>query len=94
MRRQLAADPLSGHLYVFVNKPRTHLKALVFDRSGYWIFYRRLERGTFQLPRRVDGTWRVELDPADLALILEGIDLDSAKRRVRYRRSPTCLVAH
>jgi transposase len=86
VRRQLARDPLAGHLYVFVNRPRTHAKMLLFERAGYWIFYRRLERGTFQLPAARDASRGVEIDPAALALILEGIDLRTAKRRLRYER--------
>jgi transposase len=93
VRRQLGLDPLSGDVFVFVNVSRTLLKALVFDRSGDWIWYRRLERGTFQLPRPTEHPWRVELDMADLSLILEGIDLASAKRRLRYRRPSARLSA-
>ena len=83
VRNQLDADPLSGHLFVFFNKTRTRTKILVFDRSGYAVYYKRLERGTFELPEIAPGARRVEVDAAVLAMILEGVDL-RAPRRLRY----------
>lgn len=82
----LDLDPLCGHLFVFINKRRSHLKVLFFDRNGYAIFYKRLERGTFQLPRVLPGTRQVEVDATTLHMILEGIDLRTAVRRPRYER--------
>lgn len=83
--RRLGADPLDGSLYLFVNRRRTLLRALWFDRTGWAIFAKRLERGSFELPTARDGVRKVALDPSELAMILEGIDL-SARRRLRYRR--------
>ncbi len=85
--RRLGADPLDGGLYLFVNRRRTLLRALWFDRTGWAIFAKRLERGTFELPVPQGDARRVALDPSELAMILEGIDL-SARRRLRYRRDP------
>jgi transposase len=85
---QFQLDPLTGHLFCFTNKPRTLLKILFFDRSGYCILYKRLEQGSFQLPHHAPGEARTEIDPTTLALILEGIDLHSVKRRKRYHRPP------
>lgn len=84
----LRQDPASGHLFVFMNRRRDLLKILHWDGSGYWIWYRRLERGTFQLPATDadEGQAGVELTPAQLSLILEGIDLASVRQRLRYRR--------
>ena len=59
-----------------------------FDRTGWALFAKRLERGSFELPVPHDGVRKVALDPSELAMILEGIDL-SARRRLRYRREPT-----
>lgn len=84
VRSRLGGDPLSGDLFVFFNKSRTKLKILLFDRSGFVIYYRRLERGSFQLPTAPPDTSRLEVDPALLAMILEGIDL-SAPRRIRFQ---------
>lgn len=87
VRNHLRSDPLSGHLFVFFNKSRTHSKILAFDRGGYTIYYRRLERGTFQLPPVPADATRVEVDSATLAMILEGIDL-RAPRRLRFVLDP------
>lgn len=87
VREQLDLDPLSGHLVLFVNKPRNLCKILFFDRSGLAMLYKRLESGTFQLPCSVPpGTARTEIDVGELAMILEGIDLRTAVRRKRYQR--------
>jgi transposase len=82
--RRLHADPLDGHLYLFVNKRKRLLKALCFDRTGWAIYSKRLERGTFELPSPDGDVRKVAIDPAQLAMILEGIDL-RARRRLRYR---------
>lgn len=78
-----AGDVLSGDLFVFINRRRDRIKILGWDRDGLMIWYKRLEQGTFQLPGGADG--RVELDAAELSMLLAGIDLTSARRRKRYR---------
>ena len=85
----LALDPLSGHLFVFVNKRRDRVKILYWDRDGLAIWAKRLERGTFRIP--VAGADRVEMTTAELAALLAGIDLNTARRRVRYSRPGTPL---
>ncbi len=84
--RALGLDPQDGHLYVFVNRRRRIMKVIFFDRSGWVILAKRLELGTFQIPQVRPGQRRVGIDAAELALILEGIDLSSAPRRRRFRR--------
>jgi transposase len=86
VERQICLSPLAGHLYVFLGRNPRRAKMLLFDRHGYWIFYRRLERGTFELPTGRPGETRMEIDAASLAAILDGIDLRSIRRRVRYHR--------
>lgn len=81
--RRLHGDPLDGHLYLFVSRSRRLLKALWFDRTGWAIFSKRLERGTYQIPDAPPDVGQITIDPAQLAMILEGIDL-SARRRLRY----------
>lgn len=89
---QFSADPLSptfgtgqaGDVYVFLNRRRDRIKLLVWDRSGFWIFYKRLESGTFQLPRVTAGRTCLDLPYEELMLILEGIDLTHIRRRRRY----------
>jgi transposase len=82
----LQEDPTSGHLFVFVNRRRDMMKILHWDGAGFWIWYRQLERGTFQLPDQetLDYASGIELTPSQLTLILDGIDLRSARQRLRY----------
>jgi len=84
-REVIREDPHSGHLFVFFNRRRDRTKILFWDRSGLCLYYKRLEKGVFRLsefehPKRV----RAEIEAAELALILEGIDLANAKRRARF----------
>jgi transposase len=80
----LELDPFSGHLFVFLNKRRDRVKVLYWDRDGLAVWAKRLERGTFRVPD-ADAP-RVEMTTADLAALLAGIDLDTARRRPRYSR--------
>lgn len=80
----LAQDPFSGHLFVFRNRRGDRAKILFWDRSGFCLWYKRLEKGTFRFP--VSGGVSVEVEAAELALLLEGIDLRGARRRPRWRR--------
>ncbi|MGA9568404.1 MAG: IS66 family insertion sequence element accessory protein TnpB [Candidatus Korobacteraceae bacterium] len=79
-------DPLTGHLFLFLNRRRDRLKILYFDRDGLAIWYKRLEVGSFQMPQPV-GPDSVELQPAQLAMLLSGIDLRSARQRKRFQRA-------
>ena len=87
IRGQLGRDPLSGHLFCFFNKRRTLCKIFFYDRHGFSIFYKKLAKGTFQLPAIEPNSHSVELDPGTLAMILEGIDLAGARHRRRHRPS-------
>jgi transposase len=82
----LGRDPLDGSLYIFLNKRKNRMKCLVWDRDGFWLFYKRLEKGTFQIPIHTSGQAGIGLSHEQLMLILQGIDLDSIKRRPRYSR--------
>jgi transposase len=83
-------DVLSGHLFVFVNRRlgsrlRERLKLLYFDRDGLAIWYKLLELGSFEIPRA--DSEGLEISATQLAMILGGIDLASAKQRRRWRRA-------
>ena len=79
-------DPLSGHLFLFRARGGDRIKILYWDRDGYALWYKRLEEGTFKLPR-VEPTQRsVQLRASELAMMLDGIDLKSVKRVKRYQR--------
>jgi transposase len=84
-RDQFEQDPMTGHLFVFANRRRDRIKILYWDKSGFAIWMKRLERGRFNWPKS-DAT-HVELDAADLAALLGGIDLTTTRRRVRYTRT-------
>ena len=85
-------DPTSGHLFLFVNRRRDRLKILYWDRDGLAIWYKRLETpGTFQIPTTATKAASIEMTSTQLALILSGIDLKSARQRKRYQR-PTPAV--
>ena len=86
VRDFLGEDPLSGHLFVFRNRPGDRLKILWWDRDGLAIWYKRLESGSFEMPRTTQGDG-VELQPAQLAMILSGIDLSSARQRKRFQHA-------
>lgn len=77
-------DVLTGHLFLFVNRRRDRIKVLYFDRDGLVIWYKRLEEGSFEIPRTAE-TAGIELRPAQLAMILSGIDLQSARQRKRFQ---------
>jgi transposase len=79
-------DPLSGSVYIFINKRKNRIKLLLWDSDGFWIFYKRLEKGTFQVSFDLDGKEALEWSYDQLLLILSGIDVNSVKRRIRYKR--------
>lgn len=79
-------DPFAGHLFLFFNGGRDRVKILFWDADGFCIWYKRLEAGTFQMPKPTDGEAGVELDHKQLARLLGGLDLVSGRRRRRYRR--------
>jgi transposase len=85
VRREFGADPLDGSLFLFVNRRRDRLKILHFDGTGFWLYYKRLEAGTFETVPG-DGPY-VVMDATQLAMLLGGVRLASAERRKRYRRS-------
>ena len=86
----LALDPLSGHLFVFRSRRGDRIKVLYWDKDGYALWYKRLEKGTFRFPAAAAtrATKGVEVKAADLMMILDGVDLGSVRRQRRYSREP------
>jgi len=83
VREQLGGDPTAETLVVFHNRRRTHVKLLWHDGTGYCVFYKRLDRGTFRIPLAIPaGATRVAVRRGELATLLEGID-DALVRRAR-----------
>lgn len=87
VKHVLGEDPLSGGLYVFVNRRGNYLKALYFDRTGFCLWAKRLERGVFL--RRHSGALKRSMSYTDLKLLLEGIELTEVRRRKRFSL-PVC----
>ncbi len=86
VRTAMHLDPLSGYLFVFKNKRADRIKAIYWDFDGWAMWYKLLEKGTFQFPDLQNFTSAgVEIDPSTLHMILDGIDLSSIRRRQRYR---------
>ena len=83
---EFGLEPLSGHVFAFINRRGHVIQLLFWDRSGFCIVKKRLESGTFRLVREPSGeATHLEIDAAELALMLEGIELKGARRRKRYR---------
>jgi transposase len=87
IQSEFRCDALGGDLFLFLNRRRDRLKLMTWERDGWIIFYKRLERGTFERPRPAADGVTVELDATDLALILAGVELKSVKRRPRYQHT-------
>ena len=78
-------DPQSGHLFVFFNRRSDRVKILYWDQSGYWLMYKRPEHGRFKVFDQANGTEAsFEMSAKDLALLLDGIDLRGAQRRLTH----------
>lgn len=82
VRNYLNQDPTTGDVFVFLNKPRTHIKLLYWDGDGFVIFYKRLERGTFDF--LANEAVSRELKRAELVLILEGVKLKDYRKKRRF----------
>lgn len=91
VQQHLGQDPLSGDLFVFRSRRGDRIKLLYWAEDGYALWYKRLEEGSFQWPaadgrREAVGEHGLVLRPAELILLIEGIDLAGAQRQHRYRR--------
>ncbi len=73
----LSLDPFSGHLFVFCNRSRTILKVLYWDRNGFCLWQKRLEKHRFKWPKNIEQT--MEIGPRELSFMLEGLDIGVIK---------------
>lgn len=89
VRSQLGGDPVSGDVFIFVNRRRDRVKLLVWDRTGYAIFYKHLQQGTFELPAFEAQAASCQMKWEELVLILEGVALQSVRRRKRFSWPPS-----
>src|SRR6056297_3548457 len=82
----LGQNPMTGDVFIFMNRRRTLIKLLVWDQTGFVIYYKRLEKGTFEMPSIGKDQSSVKITRRTLMLILEGISLKSIQTRKRYHR--------
>lgn len=100
VRNGLQKDPLTGDIFIFFNKRRNQVKLLLWERDGFSLYYKRLERGTYELPSLTSPSASVELRSDELMLILQGISLKSVRRRERFDQAKnifqfdanTCII--
>ena len=86
VRNGLKRDPLSGDVFIFLNRRRTHIKLLVWDRSGFVLYYKRLEEGTFELPAVNGAIGDGQMNWQHLVMMLEGVSMKSVRYRKRYSK--------
>jgi len=79
----LDADPFSGFLFVFRGRKGDRIKILLWDRNGFLLMYKRLEKNRFRFPKATST--RIELGSTQLALLLDGLDVDLADRAPRWQ---------
>ena len=84
VRTELGKDPLSGEVFIFINKRCNQVKILLWEGDGFLLYYKRLEKGTYEIPTGKEHTVSVELRSDELMLILQGISLRSVRRRKRF----------
>lgn len=86
VRQYINHDLMSGDVFIFINRRRDRIKLLMWDNTGFALYYKQLEKGTFELPSK-QGDSAFELDWSELVMLLEGIEIKSIKRRKRYQKS-------
>ena len=84
--QQLGRKVLDGDVFLFLSKRRDRLKVLWWDGDGYSLFYKRLEVGTFEIPRHADSDKELTIDATTLSLLLRGIETSSIRMRKRFQR--------
>ncbi|MBI2271797.1 MAG: IS66 family insertion sequence element accessory protein TnpB [Bacteroidetes bacterium] len=86
VHNEFLQNPLSGSVYIFFNRPKNRIKLLHWQGDGFAVFYKRLEKGTYELPQIKAESTHAEISAQQLLLILEGISLLSIKKRKRYEQ--------
>ena len=85
VRNEFLQNPLGGDVFIFINHRRSHIRLLQWQGDGFAIFYKRLEKGTYEIPAVCENSAHIEISFQQLLLMLEGIALLSVKKRVRYQ---------
>ena len=84
VRNELGRDPASGEVFVFINKRRNSVKLLHWERGGFVLYYKRLEKGTFEIPRYDSSVGSITLSYAQMVMIMDGLSIKNLQKRVRY----------
>jgi len=84
VRNNLGNNPTSGEVFIFINKRRDKIKLLHWQGSGYLLYYKRLEKGTFELPRYDASVGSITLSYSQLVMIIDGLSIKNLQRRARY----------
>ena len=83
VRNHLKKEPLSGDVFIFMNKTRTHIKLLYWDGDGFALFYKRLERGRYTLSAHHESSKQIKRE--ELSMLLEGLSFDNMSKKKRYK---------
>jgi transposase len=89
VRNELGKNPLSGDVFIFINRRRDRMKLLVWETGGFVLFYKLLESGSFQLPSSESGASSSMISWHQLVLIMDGVELQTVKNRKRFKFGQT-----
>ena len=87
VRNNLDSNPTNGEVFIFINKSRDKIKLLHWQGSGYLLYYKRLEKGTFELPRYDASVGSITLSYSQMVMIIDGLSIKNLQKRVRYNPS-------
>ena len=87
VKSQMALNALNGAVFIFLNRRRTHIKLLLWEGDGFSVYYKRLEKGTYELPACANGSAAMAIDACQLQFILQGVSLKKVTFRPRLQRS-------
>jgi transposase len=86
VRNNLGSDPTNGEVFIFINKRRDKIKLLHWQGPGYLLYYKRLEKGTFELPRYDSSIGSITLSYSQMVMIIDGLSIKNLQKRARYTR--------
>ena len=89
VRNEMHLDPFAGHLFVFIGKRGDRMKCLFWDRGGFVLYYKRLSKGRFRLPRVPAGADRIVMDGTELAMLLGGYEVRASQRQPAWQPAST-----
>ena len=85
VNNEMKQNPLSGDVYIFINKNRNLIKLLNWQEGGFVLYYKRLEKGTFELPKLKQNSSEIQISQTKLMMIIRGISMENIKKRKRYK---------